>query len=223
MCIRDRYTSQVTRSQIEQFKQQLYSDVDYVIYPMQDPAISKQEYLDSKIALGHYNQVCPPPPYPSYSGKSHVMYRSTPNVAVASGYIPVSFNNPTIGPSPVKYASNQNLSAEFTGYPGSSLSFLNRYPSSASPLYSTGASYSSSTQSLRYDPLSIPVAVPKLLSPVLGGGGGFTRTQSDDNILNCAYEKPNLERARMRRPPPPLPPPYDVQVYVCLLYTSRCV
>lgn len=209
------YTSQVTRSQIEQFKQQLYSDVDYVIYPMQDPAISKQEYLDSKIALSHYNQVYPPPPYPSYSGKSHVVYRSTPNVAVASGYIPVSFNNPSIGPSTVKYASNQNLSTEYAAYPGSSLSFLNRYPSSTSPLYSAGASYSSSsTQSLRYDPV-IQMAVPKLISPALGSG--FTRTQSDDNILNCGYEKPCLEVPRIRRPPPPLPPPYDLQVNIVFI------
>lgn len=34
--------------QFDQYRQQLYSDVDYVIYPMKDPAISKQEYLDSK-------------------------------------------------------------------------------------------------------------------------------------------------------------------------------
>uniref|UniRef100_A0A1B6BZW1 FERM domain-containing protein n=1 Tax=Clastoptera arizonana TaxID=38151 RepID=A0A1B6BZW1_9HEMI len=203
------YTSQVTRSQIEQFKQQLYSDVDYVIYPMQDPAISKQEYLDSKIALNHYNEAYPPPPYPSYSGKSHVVYRSTPNVAVASGYIPVSFNNHSMGPATVKYASNQNLSSEYSAYPGSSLSFLNRYPSSTSPLYSAAASYSSSsTQSLRYDPV-IQMAVPKLVPPVIGGG--FSRTQSDDNILNCGYEKPCLDVPKIRRPPPPLPPPYDLQ------------
>lgn len=44
------YTSQLARSQIEQYRRQLYSDVDYVVYPMQDPAISQQDYLDSKIA-----------------------------------------------------------------------------------------------------------------------------------------------------------------------------
>ena len=42
------YTSQIFRSQIEQYRQQLYSDVDYVIYPMKDPAISKREYLNAK-------------------------------------------------------------------------------------------------------------------------------------------------------------------------------
>lgn len=208
------YTSQVTRSQIEQFKQQLYSDVDYVIYPMQDPAISKQEYMDSKIALGHYNQVYhhpPPPPYPSFPGKSHMVYRSTPNVAVASGYIPVSLNNPSI-PSQVKYASNQNLSTDFAAYHGSSYSYLNHYPSSTSPLYSAAASYSSSsTQSLRYDPFTVQMGMSKLISPILSGGS-FTRTQSDDNILNSAYEKVPLERAKVRRPPPPIPSPYDLQV-----------
>lgn len=205
------YTSQVTRSQIEQFKQQLYSDVDYVIYPMQDPAISKQEYMDSKIALNHYHQVYPPPPYQSFSGKSHLVYRSTPNVAVASGYIPVSFTNPPI-PTQVKYASNQNLSSEFAAYHGSSLSFMNHYPSSNSPLYSAAASYSSSsTQSLRYDPFPVQVGLSKLVSPVLGNGG-FTRTQSDDNILNSSYENPPIEKPRMRRPPPPIPPPYNIQV-----------
>ena len=35
-------------SQIEQFTAQLYSDVDYVIYPMKDPALSRQEYMDAK-------------------------------------------------------------------------------------------------------------------------------------------------------------------------------
>lgn len=69
----------------------------------------------------------------------------------------------------------------------------------------------------RYDPLTL-----QLLPPVLSSG--FTRTQSDDNILNCVYDKPSLsssshvaaaaaiDRPRFRRPPPPLPPPYDIQV-----------
>ncbi|XP_073988991.1 protein expanded-like [Rhodnius prolixus] len=170
------YTSQVTRSQIEQFKQQLYSDADYVMYPMQDPAISKQEYLDSKLALGYRHM--PPPPYPA----KNIMYRSTPNVAVASGYIP--FYNKQLTHN--KFASNQNLSDY---YPQSFLS--------NSPLYSAAASYSSSsTHSLRFDPLHQiipPVALPSQVH----------RTLSDDNILNC--ERP-LDRTKYRRPPPPVPP-----------------
>lgn len=42
--------------QLDQYRQQLYSDVDYVMYPLKDPAISKQEYLDSKEASGHSAQ-----------------------------------------------------------------------------------------------------------------------------------------------------------------------
>ncbi|XP_014281361.1 protein expanded [Halyomorpha halys] len=171
------YTSQVTRSQIEQFKQQLYSDVDYVMYPIKDPAVSKQEYLDSKIALG-YRQT-PPPPYPS--GKN-IMYRSTPNVAVASGYLPVY--NKQLAHN--KFASNQNLSDYYAP------SFL-----SSSPLYSAAASYSSSsTHSLRFDPLHQPI--PPMTMPT-----SFHRTLSDDNILN--FERPVLERVKYRRPPPPIP------------------
>jgi len=245
------YTSQVTRSQIEQFQRQMYSDVDYVIYPMKDPAISKQEYMDAKQGslIAHaaamqypYQQLAyPPPPYPSYCGgpKSHFMYRSTPNVAVASGYLPVAFGSASmqaVSSSPVKYASNQNLSAmePVTGYasfsPSSYLSASHYSSSSASPLYSAGTSYSSSsTRSLRYDPPVPPfsasaadllhIGATKLLPsstshPPLGG---FGRARSDDNILN-SYEKPTsgqnmLERPKYRRlPPPPPPPPYDQQV-----------
>ncbi|PSN49531.1 hypothetical protein C0J52_04976 [Blattella germanica] len=238
------YTSQVTRSQIEQFQQQMYSDVDYVIYPMKDPAVSKQEYMDAKqgsliahAAAMHYpyqQMACPPPPYPSYrtGPKSHFMYRSTPNVAVASGYLPMTFQSAS--PSPIKYASNQNLSSvePLAGYASFSPSpYLSAsHYSSASPLYSAGTSYSSSsTRSLRYEapvpPFSSSAAdllhmnVSKLLPastshPPLGG---FGRARSDDNILN-SYEKPTsaqplLERPKYRRlPPPPPPPPYDQQV-----------
>ena len=244
------YTSQVTRSQIEQFQQQMYSDVDYVIYPMKDPAVSKQEYMDAKqgsliahAAALHYpcqKLAYPPPPYPSYhSGpKSHFMYRSTPNVAVASGYLPVAYGSSTLqsaSPSAIKYASNQNLSTvePLTGYASFSPSpylSASHYSSSASPLYSAGTSYSSSsTRSLRCEPPVAPFSssaadllhmnVSKLLPastshPPLGG---FGRALSDDNILN-SYEKPPsgqslLERPKYRRlPPPPPPPPYDQQV-----------
>lgn len=120
------YTNQVSRSQIEQFKEQLYSDVDYVMYPLKEPALSKQEYLESKAA-----RQTPPPPYPS--GRNAI-YRSTPNVALQSGYLP--FYNKSLAQN--KFASNQNLSD---------------YYLSTSPLYSATGSYSSSsTHSLLYDP-----------------------------------------------------------------------
>ncbi|VEN43717.1 unnamed protein product [Callosobruchus maculatus] len=61
------YTSQLSRSQIEQYQQQMYSDVDFVMFPLKEPAISKQEYLEAKqgsllAALAH----------------QPVFYRSTP-------------------------------------------------------------------------------------------------------------------------------------------------
>jgi protein expanded len=245
----------VTRSQIEQFQQQMYSDVDYVIYPMKDPAISKQEYMDAKqgsliahaAAMRYPCQqlACPPPPYPSYhaGSKSHFMYRSTPNVAVASGYLPVAFGSSSMqsaSPSPIKYASNQNLSSAepLTGYASFSPSpYLSAsHYSSTSPLYSAGTSYSSSsTRSLRYEPpvpsfsssaadlfhVNVSKLIPSSTShPPLGG---FGRARSDDNILN-SYERPNnvqnlLERPKYRRlPPPPPPPPYDQQVSITVYF-----
>ncbi|CAI6344023.1 unnamed protein product [Macrosiphum euphorbiae] len=70
--------------QLEQYKQQLRSDVDFVVYPLQDPAVSRQEYVDAKLARGRRHQYhryygCDPP---SYQANAH-LYRSTPNVAVA--------------------------------------------------------------------------------------------------------------------------------------------
>ncbi|KAJ8940237.1 hypothetical protein NQ318_016693 [Aromia moschata] len=61
------YTSQLSRSQIEQYQKQMYSDVDFVVFPLKEPAISKQEYLEAKqgsllAALAH----------------QPVFYRSTP-------------------------------------------------------------------------------------------------------------------------------------------------
>ncbi|CAG7823150.1 unnamed protein product, partial [Allacma fusca] len=79
------YTSQLTRSQIQQFKAQLYSDMDYVIFPPKDPRVSQQEYYDSKslsyTTLSSSNSAAaygindipppylpPPPPYPAVTG-----------------------------------------------------------------------------------------------------------------------------------------------------------
>ena len=42
--------STVYSRQMEQFHAQLYSDVDYVIYPQKDPELSRQEYMDAKRA-----------------------------------------------------------------------------------------------------------------------------------------------------------------------------
>lgn len=216
------YTSQVTRSQIEQFKQQLYSDVDYVIYPMKDPAISKQEYIDAKqgsllaaMASGYPHVYPPPPPYPS--AKTHVVYRSAPNVAIGSGYLPVNFTNQPVSN---KYSSNTHLnqsSEHLYGYQ-TYLPQPSHY-SSTSPLYSAASYTSSSSQSLRYEPTQLgDYFIPHSLSNLPGNSLSFSRTRSDDNILN-SYEKPinvPLERTKYRRfpPPPPPPPPYELREHV---------
>ncbi|XP_051172326.1 protein expanded isoform X1 [Leptopilina boulardi] len=191
------YTSQVARSQIEQYKQQLYSDVDYVMFPLKDPAISKQEYIDAKqgslmAAMAAY----PPPPYPSMNNKSSVVYRSTP-------YLPGSSYS-----SSSKYASNQNLSDN------SSSNFLvhgnlsSHYTASTSSLYS-GATFSSGgSHSMRREPPA--PAHPNSLQT-------FSRTRSDENILK-SFDVPlsnrlqSLSQTKHRRlPPPPPPPPYEIQ------------
>ncbi|XP_076546752.1 protein expanded isoform X1 [Osmia lignaria lignaria] len=193
------YTSQVARSQIEQYKQQLYSDVDYVMFPLKDPAVSKQEYIDAKqgsllAAMAAY----PPPPYPSFNNKSLVMYRSTP-------YLPGSSFS-----SPSKYASNQNLSSSDTSsnnyLPHSNLS--SHYAASTSSLYSGATCSSAGSQSLRREP---PAPThPHTLH-------AFSRTRSDENILKC-FDSPSsiklqsLPQLKHRRlPPPPPPPPYEIQ------------
>lgn len=81
------YTSQLSRSQIEQYQQQMYSDVDFVVFPLKEPAISKQEYLEAKqgsllAALAH---------------SQPVFYRSTPFLH--------------------RYASSQNLSDTYVQLP----------------------------------------------------------------------------------------------------------
>ncbi|XP_076665341.1 protein expanded isoform X2 [Andrena cerasifolii] len=190
------YTSQVARSQIEQYKQQLYSDVDYVMFPLKDPAVSKQEYIDAKqgsllAAMAAY----PPPPYPSFNNKSMVMYRSTP-------YLP--------GSTLSKYASNQNLSSSDTSsnnyLPHSNLS--SHYAASTSSLYSGATCSSAGSQSLRREPPA--PAHPHTLHT-------FSRTRSDENILKC-FDSPSsmklqsLPQLKHRRlPPPPPPPPYEIQ------------
>lgn len=95
------YTNQLTRSQIQQFKAQLYSDLDYVVFPPKDPRVSQQEYFDSK-GLGYttitnsnpmlgngiacaYSMsdipppyLPPPPPYPISVSNGNVS-KNTPN------------------------------------------------------------------------------------------------------------------------------------------------
>lgn len=210
------YTSQVTRGQIEQFQQQMYSDVDYVIYPLKDPSISKQEYMDAKqssLIAAHaaaHGLPPPPPPYPA----QHLIYRSTPNVAAATCQTPLlPLGLPSVALT--KYSSNQSLSTEV-------------YPPSLSNTYAHhSTSYCSNSHGLNSTlRCSLHNGHSSLLSSNSSLSAAFARARSDDNILN-SYENPIhhlLDRPQYRRlpppppasiqptPPPPPPPPYDSQV-----------
>uniref|UniRef100_A0A182F5E3 Uncharacterized protein n=2 Tax=Anopheles albimanus TaxID=7167 RepID=A0A182F5E3_ANOAL len=199
------YTSQLARSQIELYQQQLYSDVDYVIYPIQDPSISQQEYLDAKqgsILAAMAAQSPPPPPYLAYhtvrahnrswdACKNHAIYRSTPYLSMA-----LSSNS--------RYASTQNLSDTYVQLPGA-----------YSPLYSPSmASLCSSYEPPPPPPLrprpKAAAAAAAVAAPAAAGSCGspalFARSRSDDNILNsCCESTPKIRR----QPPPPPPPPYE--------------
>ncbi|XP_050088710.1 protein expanded [Anopheles aquasalis] len=193
------YTSQLARSQIELYQQQLYSDVDYVIYPIQDPSISQQEYLDAKQGsiLAAMAQSPPPPPYLAYhtvrahnrswdACKNHAIYRSTPYLSMA-----LSSNS--------RYASTQNLSDTYVQLPGA-----------YSPLYSPSmASLCSSYEPPPPPPLrprpKAPQAAPGAAPGSCGSSALFARSRSDDNILNSCESAPKIRR----QPPPPPPPPYE--------------
>ncbi|KAB0795578.1 hypothetical protein PPYR_12417 [Photinus pyralis] len=81
------YTSQLSRTQIEQYQQQMYSDVDFVVFPLKEPAISKQEYLEAKQGSILAALAQTPP----------LFYRSTPYLS--------------------RYASSQNLSDTYVHLP----------------------------------------------------------------------------------------------------------
>uniref|UniRef100_A0A1L8DMG2 Putative membrane-associated protein tyrosine phosphatase ptp-bas n=1 Tax=Nyssomyia neivai TaxID=330878 RepID=A0A1L8DMG2_9DIPT len=180
------YSSQLARSQIELYQQQLYSDVDYVIYPIQDPAVSQQEYLDAKQGsiLAAMAQSPPPPPYLAYHAapstsswdtcKGHTIYRSTPYLPMA---VPLSTHS--------RYASTQNLSDSYVQLPGA-----------YSPLYSPSVASLCSS----YEP---PPPLPLRPRPI-STNSIFSRSRSDDNILNSIDAQP-----KVRRLPPP--PPVDAK------------
>ncbi|CAB0035687.1 unnamed protein product [Trichogramma brassicae] len=200
------YTGQpVTRSQLEQYKQQLYSDVDYVMFPLKDPALSHQEYMDAKqgsiiAAMAHYP---PPPPYPLQ--KSSMLYRSTPYLAYNSSLS----------------ASNQNLTSlsdtnsMLYGNPSS------QYAASTSSLYS-GLTCSSGSKDLYASPPPPPLP-PTSSRLVAQKHQNLSRSYGDilkgieepmtsslASLSLARSEAPKLQPHR-RLPPPPPPPPYDIQ------------
>lgn len=177
------YRPRLARSQIELFQQQLYSDVDYVIYPLQDPAVSQQDYLDAKqgsfLAAMAQNSSTP---YLAFhpSGhqatweacKNHAIYRSTPYLSMAYS-------------SHSRYASTQNLSDTYVQLPSGAYS----------PLYSPSIASLCS-----YD---VPPPPPLRPRPI-PSATMFSRSKSDDNILNSMETIPKAKRL-----PPPPPPPYN--------------
>lgn len=82
------------------FHQQLYSDVDYVYYPLQDPSISQQNYMDHKITESRISNL----------NKSSLQYRSTP-------YLSTSLSASST------YGSVQNLSDSYIQIPGTRTSW----------------------------------------------------------------------------------------------------
>lgn len=179
------YTSQLARSQIELYQQQLYSDVDYVIYPLQDPAVSQQEYLDAKQGsiLAAMAQNPPAPPYLAFhtgshhgtwdACKGHAIYRSTP-------YLSMAYSTHS------RYASTQNLSDTYVQLPSGAYS----------PLYSPSVASLCSS----YEAPPPPPMRPRPISTATM----FTRSRSDDNILNSIETLPKVKRL-----PPPPPAPYN--------------
>lgn len=178
------YTPQLARSQIELFQQQLYSDVDYVIYPLQDPAVSQQDYLDAKqgsfLAAMAQNSSTPYLAFHSNGHqaqwdacKSHAIYRSTPYLSMAYS-------------SHSRYASTQNLSDTYVQLPSGAYS----------PLYSPSIASLCSSYDIPPPPPLRPRPMPTAAM--------FSRSKSDDNILNSVETVPKAKRL-----PPPPPPPYN--------------
>lgn len=178
------YPSSIARSQLELYQQQLYSDVDYVIYPLQDPAISQQEYLDAKQGsiLAALAQSSSTPPYVAFhagghhhptwnSFKGHPIYRSMPYLSMAYS-------------SHSGYGSTQNLSDTYVQLPSGAYS----------PLYSPSVASVCSS----YD---APPPPPPLHPKRINTSNTFTRSRSDDNILNCVETLPKTKRLP---PPPPM-------------------
>ncbi|EDW03417.1 expanded [Drosophila grimshawi] len=189
------YSSQLAaRNQLELYQQQMYSDVDYVIYPIQDPAVSQQEYLDAKQssllaamaqAQAQVQSQASAPPYLAYPAgwdtcKGHAIYRSTP-------YLPLALSTHS------RYASTQNLSDTYVQLPGAGYS----------PLYSPSMVSLCSS----YEPPPPPPLHPAALAAAAAANASslFARSRSDDNILNSLDSMP---MPKVKRLPPPPPPPY---------------
>lgn len=228
------YTNQVSLSQIEQYKAQLNSDVDYVIYPLKDPAISRQEYMDAKqsqvianqtqqqqiqlqlhrqmSANKSNNQQCRPPMPPYRSPKLNPLYRSTPNV---TGQM-----NPSIlssYPSYLSLASHNSMHqpGSSSGYSSMARGRFFSQQSLSSSLSSTQSGYSASTHSLSgsYDPygeLVMATAPPSVM-----------RVRSDESILSSALDDTEGMSVTSAPPHQRPPPPYRPKVTMHSKYVQE--
>uniref|UniRef100_A0A1I8MM11 Uncharacterized protein n=1 Tax=Musca domestica TaxID=7370 RepID=A0A1I8MM11_MUSDO len=210
------YTTPLAHKQLELYQQQLYSDVDYVIYPLQDPAVSQQEYLDAKQGsmLAAMAQSPPPPPPHAHhhhhpyltaayhhhhhhhaaaaaAAVSHQAYEACKGHAIyrSTPYLPLALTTHS------RYASTQNLSDTYV-----------QLPSAYSPMYSPSmASICSSYEPPPPPPLHPAAAAAVTVVNPSGSSTAslFARSRSDDNILNTLDSLPKVKRL-----PPPPPPPY---------------
>ncbi|XP_047741249.1 protein expanded isoform X2 [Hyalella azteca] len=224
------YTNQVSLSQIEQYKAQLNSDVDYVIYPLKDPAISRQEYMDAKQSqvianqtqqqqqqqlqfqlqrqLGvakSTNQICRPSVPPYRSPKLNPLYRSTPNV---TGQMTSSVISSY--PSYLSLASHNSMHqpGSSSGYSSMARGRFFSQQSLSSSMSSTQSGYSASTQSLSgsYDPygeIIMTTAPPSVM-----------RVRSDESILSSALDDSEGLSVSSAPPHQRPPPPYRPKVTI---------
>ncbi|OXA42714.1 FERM domain-containing protein 6 [Folsomia candida] len=129
------YTNQLTRSQINRYKAQLYSDIDYVIFPPKDPRVSQQEYFDSKYtsstnsnpmlnpnnaatsAAYQLNDIPPPylPPPPPYPSTAAV---GTCSNGLSNIPPPLPKKNPKMStrPLPNPHSSSTNVTSSLSNH-----------------------------------------------------------------------------------------------------------
>ena len=213
------YGSQVSLSQLEQYKAQLNSNVDFVVYPHKDPAISRQEYMDAKHSQLIANQIKTHAHHqgmlsPSYSQKPVPLYRS-PKMS------PLYRSTPNVGDGSVlsSYPSYHSLESQNSMHqPGSSSGYSSmareRYfsqQSLASSLSSTQSGYSASTHSLSgsyeqsYGSYGEPAVATTAPPSVM-------RVRSDESILSSAIEDSEIGSVASGPPHVRPPPPYRHKV-----------
>ncbi|XP_022166959.1 protein expanded [Myzus persicae] len=214
--------------QLEQYKQQLRSDVDFVVYPLQDPAVSRQEYVDAKLTRGRrhqYHRYYGRDP-PSYQAKAH-LYRSTPNVAVAVSPPPPPPSSSSASSSSLSHhhhhhhhllGQQQQLQLQLQQQqqppPLPPLPPHLKYASNQNLLFpatvAASADYAAQHhhhRRHRLQPLPLPV-----------------RTYSHDDLLAASSSAPAVPpkvQLFHRRPPPPPPPVTGLQKPAAVIHPRR--